>query len=80
MILASSVGSNEGGAGILEISVSSVGNDDDIDNSSNNFSSDLTTQHARFIDCHEGQWLSFLCASTFDLNLLLLLPLLCMFS
>lgn len=43
--------SQEGGAGSsLDIFVSSVGNDDAVDNPANHFSSDVAKQHARFIE------------------------------
>ena len=35
---------------MLNIFVSSVGNDDDTDNESNNFASDIAKQHSRHID------------------------------
>ena len=40
---------HRGGASVLDIFVSSVGNDDEIDNSSNNYISDIAMQHSRYI-------------------------------
>jgi hypothetical protein len=54
IVLASCVEGGEGG-GKLDISVSSVANDDVVDNPSNKFTSDLSMLHARWIATPEGK-------------------------
>lgn len=64
MILASDPthSANAGSAGSLDIFVSSVGNDDAVDNPSNGFCSDVARLHARHIDTHpRGRWVGTSC-------------------